>query len=222
MGAVFGVQDSWLWQMDASLSVEDETHETLWRQLLRWLVDGVPNRVEATVVPARVGPGEPVTLQARVADSAFREMNDASVSALVTTPTGRLVEVPLEWTLREDGSYAGRFIAEESGVYRVEAEARRGRDTVRSRATALLADDQGADVEQAELRSSVLRRISEETGVRYYPLADVDRLPADASITSGGITVREARDLWDMPILLLLFIGLLGVEWGVRRREGLA
>ena len=37
------VQDSWLWQMDAKMPVEDMTHENFWRQLLRWLVDGVPD-----------------------------------------------------------------------------------------------------------------------------------------------------------------------------------
>src|SRR4029079_8789876 len=36
------VQDSWKWQMDATISVEDQTHENFWRQLLRWLVDGGP------------------------------------------------------------------------------------------------------------------------------------------------------------------------------------
>ncbi len=222
MGAVFGVQDTWLWQMDASITLEDETHETLWRQTLRWLVDGVPDQVEIAANPMRVGPGEPVTLQARVADSAFRALNDAAVSALVTTPSGRLAEVPLEWTLREDGAYAGAFIADEAGVYSIVAESRRGRDTTRSRPAALLADDQGADVEQAELRTSLLERVSDETGGRYYALADAKGVVRDASISAAGVTSREARDLWDMPIVLLVFLSMLATEWILRRREGLA
>jgi hypothetical protein len=39
------VQDSWHWQMDVKMSLEDQTHENYWRQLLRWLVDGVPDTV---------------------------------------------------------------------------------------------------------------------------------------------------------------------------------
>ena len=35
----FPIQDSWLWQMHASMSLEDQTHENYWRQMLRWLVD---------------------------------------------------------------------------------------------------------------------------------------------------------------------------------------
>ncbi len=222
MGAVFAVQDSWLWRMHASMPVEDETHATLWRQLLRWMVEGVPDRVEITSVPSRVGPGEPVTLRAHVTDSTYQDVNNASVVAQVTTPTGRKVDVPMEWSLREDGSYTARFIADEPGVYGLSAQARRGRDTTYSVAGALLADDQGADVQQAELRTPLLRRIAKETGGRYYPLSEANRLSEDVLYTEAGVTVRDARDLWDMPIIFLILATLLGGEWIYRRRRGLA
>src|SRR5436190_2301198 len=41
----FPIQDSWLWQMDAPVAVDDMTHETFWRRMVRWLVDGVPEHV---------------------------------------------------------------------------------------------------------------------------------------------------------------------------------
>jgi hypothetical protein len=219
---VFGVQDSWLWQMHAAVPVEDQTHETLWRQLLRWLLEGVPDRVEVAATPARAGPGEPITIRARVADDGYLDVNDAQVTAHVTTPSGRRVDVPLEWTLREDGSYTGRLLAEEQGVYRLEAEARRGRDTTRSAPGSLLVDDHGADVEQAELRAPLLRRLADETGGRYYPLADAARLTDDVDYTESGVTVRETRDLWDMPAVFLALLLLLGAEWAYRRARGLA
>ncbi len=68
------------------------------------------------------------------------------------------MDVPMEWSLREDGSYKGRFVAPDSGVYMLSASvAPRPGDTTHSISTALLADDQGADVEQAELRTSLLK-----------------------------------------------------------------
>ncbi len=219
---VFGVQDSWLWKMHAEIPVEDRTHETLWRQLARSLTEEASERVEVAAVPSRVAPGEPVTLRARVADEQFIDVNDASVTATVQSPSGRIVDVPLEWALTEDGVYAGKFIAEEAGVYSVLAEARRGRDTTRAAPAALLADEQGADVEQAELRAPLLRRLSEETGGKYYPLADAAQLAEDVAFTESGVTVREARDLWDMPIVFLVVAALLATEWGMRRKRGLA
>jgi uncharacterized membrane protein len=221
---LLGVQDTWLWQMHASVPLEDQTYETLWRQLLRWALDGVPERVEVAAAPSRVGPGEPVTIQARVTDKTFLDANDATVTARIITPSGRTLEQPLSWTMRGDGGYEGSFVAEETGMYRLEAEARRegGRDTARAAPAALLVDDYGADVEQAELRTPLLRRIAAETGGRYYPLAEAGKLAEDVMYTESGVTVRESRDLWDMPAVFLVLVALLGGDWAYRRRRGLA
>ncbi len=222
MGVVFGVQDSWLWRMHASMPVEDATHATLWRQLLRWTVAGVPDQVDVSASPSRVGPGEPVTLRARLVDSTFVPVNGAAMIARVTTPTGAMVDVPMERSLREDGTYTARYVAAERGAHALSVVARVGRDTLRSVPTGILADDQGADVEQAELRVPLLRRIADETGGRYYPLAEANRLIDDVTYTESGVTQRDARDLWDAPAVFLLLVTLLGMEWAWRRRRGLA
>ena len=142
--------------------------------------------------------------------------------ARVTTPSGAMVDVPMERSLREDGTYTARYVAAERGAYALSAVARVGRDTLRSVPTGILADDQGADVEQAELRAPLLRRIADETGGRYYPLADANRLVDDVAYTESGVTQRDARDLWDAPVVFLVLVMLLGTEWAWRRRRGLA
>jgi hypothetical protein len=190
--------------------------------MLRWLVEGVPSQIEVTAEPPRVGPGEPVTIHARVADKSFNDVNDAVVSVDVTTPAGRVATVPLEWSLREDGSYTGRFLAEEAGVYTLVGNSVRGRDTTKSPPGSFLADDHGADVEQAELRTPLLRRIADETRGRYYPISEASKLIDDVKYTDSGVTMKESRDLWDMPAVLLLLILLLGAEWTYRRWKGLA
>lgn len=222
MSAVFAVQDSWLWKMDASIAVDDMTHQTFWRQMIRWLVDDAPGAFEVTASPSRVAPGEPVTIRAHLSDAFFADINDANVVVAVTTPLGNTITVPLEWSLREDGSYTGRFTAADSGRYAVTATAKRGNDSVRTAETTLLVDDRGADVSQAEQRPAVLRRIASETGGRYYALDNVAKLAEDAMFTESGVTVREAKDLWDMPIVFLLLALLLGGEWGYRRWRGLS
>ena len=57
----FPVQDSWMWQMHADVPLEDMTHETFWRRLMRWLVDDVPEQIEASVSRERMEPKEAVT-----------------------------------------------------------------------------------------------------------------------------------------------------------------
>ncbi len=220
--AVFGVQDSWLWKMDTSIPVEDLTHQTLWRQLVRWLVSDVPAPFEIAATPTRVAPGEPLQLRAHVSDPLFIDVNDAAVTATITAPDGSTQTIALEWSLRDDGSYSARFAPSDTGRYIIDAVAQRGRDSVQSATTTLIVDERGADVAQVELRTALLRRIAEETGGKYYPLSEVSQLANDAVFTDAGVTVREARDLWDMPVVFFLLALLMGAEWGYRRWRGLA
>lgn len=222
--ALIGAQDTWTWRMDASIPVEDRIHSTFWRQLLRWSLDGVPEQLEVAAAPGRVGPGEPVTIRARLTDESYLDANDGNVTARLQTPSGQTVDVPLSWTMRGDGVYEGHYVPADAGLYRIEAEARRGPAGTLTRASpgALLVDDYGADVEQPELRATLLQRIARETGGRYYPIEQADRLSDDVEFTESGVVVRESRDLWDMPIVFLLLVGLLATEWGYRRKRGLA
>src|SRR5262249_23686051 len=66
----FPIQDSWIWKMDAKISVTDTTHATFWRRLVRWLVDGVPEPVSVTSSFDRVEPGEAIKVTAEVVDPA--------------------------------------------------------------------------------------------------------------------------------------------------------
>ncbi|SVC26857.1 uncharacterized protein METZ01_LOCUS279711, partial [marine metagenome] len=63
---VLPIQDSWIWQMHADIPLEDQTHETFWRQLLRWLIDGVPDPISAQSESELVEPGQVVKLTAEV------------------------------------------------------------------------------------------------------------------------------------------------------------
>src|SRR6185295_18856740 len=102
----FTVDDSWLWQMHADIPLEDMTHENLWRQLLRWLVSGVPGPVTASVSAPRTSPGSAVSLLATVTDGSYLKVNDAEVVAHVKEPSGESRDVPLEWAVGKDGEYS--------------------------------------------------------------------------------------------------------------------
>jgi uncharacterized membrane protein len=219
--AAFAVQDSWLWQMHAEVAVDDLTHETLWRQLLRFVVSGVPGPVSASLSEDRVTPGASVTVRAAVADERHLRLNDAVATAVVEDPAGETTETALEWTVKEDGEYAGSFRADQPGVYEVRVVARRGEVRLGSDRAAVLVADQPVEYQAAEMRRGLLERIAEETGGRFYTPETVSALPEDLSYTGGGATVREHKDLWDMPALYLVMLGLACAEWVYRRQRGL-
>ena len=64
--------------------------------------------------------------------------------------------------------------------------------------------------------------MADETGGRWYTPQTVSALPDDLRFSSGGTTVLEVKDLWDMPLIFMLLIGFVGTEWGYRKWRGLA
>jgi len=215
-------QDSWLWQMHADIPVEDQTHETLWRQVLRWLVSGVPEPVMVTLSADRVEPGDSVAITAAVSDSAYAGVNGASVVARITPPRGAEYQAPLAWSVLRDGEYRGWFVADAAGPYQVRVEARRAGRPLGEGAAELDAGALGAEFFGAGMRRAALEQLAQETGGRFYAPDQAAALPEDVRFTESGATVFERYDLWDMPVLFLSLLALLGVEWGWRRARGLA
>jgi hypothetical protein len=218
----FPVYDSWMWQMDAKIAVEDMTHETYWRQLMRWLVDGVPDPVELTSTPDQVEPGEEVTLITEVSDPSFVEVNDAAVSAHITGPKGAVVDVPLQWTGERNGEYRGTFVPPDNGMYEVRTEAARASTTLGASVGHIRVAPSDSEYFDAAMRAPLLRRISSETGGVFYTPDKVASLADDVKYTGRGVTTVEERDLWDMPIVLFLLLAVMLGEWSYRRVRHLA
>ena len=217
----FPIQDSWIWQMDHSIPLEDMTHERLWRQLLRWLVSTTPLKVELETSTSQPAPGEPISLRAAVRDGGYLGVNGARVTATVTDPIGAEHRVPLEWTVEEDGEYRASFVPELPGPYDVHVTAEADGEPVGADQTRLVAADRPAEFFGAEMNAPLLNRVAEATGGRFYTADNVDSLADDARYTASGKTVLETIDLWDMPIALLLLLASLSAEWLLRRRWGL-
>ena len=215
------IQDSWLWQMHADVPLEDQSHEIFWQQMIRWLVDGVPEAVEAVTDQEQVEPGENVRLVTNVSDSSYIEVNNATVTARITSPTGMVEELPVDWTVQRDGEYSVEFQPLEEGEYEVEVTAERNGEILGSDKTYLYTASRDDEYFSASRHTQTLRRIADETGGLFYTPEDVSSLPEDIRVTGAGVTLVEELDLWDMPFLFILLLTLMGAEWGFRRIRGL-
>ena len=221
-GIAFLPQDSWEWQMHASITLEDQTHENFWRQMLRWLVTDVPGSIEASTTTDRVEPGEAVTIEASVVDPTWVELNDARVMARVTRPGGTTLDVPLQWTGERDGQYRGTFVSTVPGAYEIAVDADREGKPIGTNVAYVRAGAGDAEYFDPTMHEAPLRRIADETGGRFYTTATVAGLPEDVSYAGRGVTSVEERELWNMPIILIMLVGLVCAEWGYRRAVGLS
>src|SRR5690606_3025885 len=219
--AVFLAQDAWRWQLTDKLPEDDQSHTAFWSRMLRWMLDGVPPQVMLEVEPGLAAPGDPVELRARITDSTFAPRDDARVTARVIPPDAPAYDMALEPDLTSPGEYRGQFIAGSQGRHRVELHATWRGDS--ARASALVVSDTAlTDPGAMERNDGVLARVAEQTGGNAYDIADLATLPDDVQLTRSGITAREANDLWDAPLIFALLVALLALDWGWRRRKGLA
>ena len=208
--------------MHADVPLEDMSHERLWRQIMRWLVSYVPDSVDLASTHERVGVGERVELRAEVMDDRFLAVNNARMFAEVTAPSGAIVEVPMSWTVEADGVYSGSFTADEEGTYEVAFSADQGEGSLGMGSTFVTAGPLDDEYFDSELRTALLEHVAEETGGSFYLPSEAGSLAQDLSVSGSGSTVVEHFDLWDMPILFLLVVILIGSEWTLRKRAGFA
>ena len=128
----------------------------------------------------------------------------------------------MEWTAEKDGEYRTTFTAAEEGFYEVHVEASGGEELLGEDTVYVQVAPSDDEYYDSTMRAPLLQRVAEETGGRFYTPDTVVSLAEDIQYVGGGVTVVEERDLWDMPVLLLLLVSLVLGEWGYRRMRGLA
>jgi uncharacterized membrane protein len=216
--AVFATGGDWRWQM--LQPVQDVSHEIFWRQLLRWLVSDTPTRVVTSVTRPVLYDDGRVHLRAEVRDTTYLPSSDSQIQARIVGPDGGAQSVDLHPDSIEQGVYTADWDAGQAGSYVAEVTATRGQQELGRHVITFRREDGVAENFHLEQNRDLLEKLSSQTGGRYYHPNEVSRLGEDISYSEAGITVRETKDLWDMPIVFFLTLLLCCSEWVLRRRWG--
>ncbi|MGH9680163.1 MAG: glutamine amidotransferase, partial [Candidatus Acidiferrales bacterium] len=216
--AVLATGGTWRWRMSQPL--EDQTHEEFWQQLLRWLVGNTPGRVVASMPSQMLLDDGRVQISADVRDNNYLPASDAHVQANILGPRGTAAQVEMTPDPNSPGTYHADWTAEFPGTYLTEVIATRGKDELGRDVLNFARMDGVAENFHAGQNRELLEKLSSETGGRYWRPQDISRLPSEISYSEAGITVRDTKELWDMPIVFLLLLGLASAEWLLRRRWG--
>jgi len=222
------VGDFWRWGL-----IDEGTHADMdksWRQLLRWLVADVPNRVDLAVEPQPDDANNAVRLQVRARDAKFQPLDEASVVIEVQPvrfegPAGALdkpIRLVAEPALSEAGLYEATYVPRQTGGYR---------------ATAIVANSVGAEVGRAEAGWSVdlaadefrsltpnvalLENIAHQTGGRRIAAADLNAFVRQLPKMKAPVMEAWSFPLWHTPEMFGFALLCLLAEWGLRRRKGM-
>ncbi len=216
--AVFATGGDWRWQMLQPLA--DMSHEIFWRQMLRWLVSDTPTRVVASTPRQVLEDTGRVHLRAEVRDTTYLPTSDAEVQARIVGPDGASQTVDLHPDSIEQGVYSADWDAERPGSYVTEVTAKRGQQELGRGVVTFRRENGVAENFHTEQNRELLEKLSSQTGGRYYQASQVSRLGEDIAYSEAGISVRETKDLWDMPVIFFAALLLCCAEWLLRRRWG--
>ena len=219
--AVLATSGTWRWQMSSAL--DDPSHDLFWQQLLRWLAADSPGQVVATMPQQTLMDEGHVKLTAVVRDKEFTPAADAHVTAHVIGPDGLSAMVDLTPVPNTPGTFAMDWTAEKPGSYLAEVTADRtgksgqelGKDVISFRR-----EDGVAESFHTQQNRELLQKLSDETGGRYWEQSELERLPKEISYSEAGISVRDTKELWDMPVVFLALLGLMSADWLLRRKWG--
>jgi uncharacterized membrane protein len=222
--ALFATSGSWRWKMLQDHT--DRSHAMFWEQLLRWLVADTPGRVMASTPKTVLDDDTKVPLRVEVRDKTYKPLSNVRVEARIVGPEGIATSVELNPAPLEEGVYTAEYSAEKAGSYVAEIVAQQpsgakpdaddmGRDVLTFRR-----EDGVAENFRVAQNRELLEKLAEQTGGRYYTASEMGKLPEQISFSEAGITTRETKDIWDMPIVFLLALSLRSMEWLLRRKWG--
>ena len=213
--AVMATSGTWRWQMSQPLG--DPAHDLFWQQLLRWLVLESPGPVVVTAPNQTLMDDGHIQISASVRDKQYLPASSARVTAHFMGPDGISAMVDMAPEANNPGVFHAAWTAEKPGSYLAEVTASDGlgTDTLPFERIDGVAENFHT-VQNREL----LEKLSSETGGRYWKPDELTRLPNEISYSDAGISVRDIKELWNMPVVFLWLLLLMAAEWLLRRKWG--
>lgn len=214
------VGDLWLWGMHRR---EDQPYDLpqAWRQISRFLVSDVPQRVEIRPLETQDST-RPVSLEIVVRDDTFRPTEQVELALKITPPSGKSFSLTPQPVAERSGIFHAECWSRETGGYLAELIATAADGTEISRAEAgWTAQPAAAEFQNLQVNYALLESLAQQTGGRIIEPNEIDTFVADWP--SDKIPVKDVSEkpLWHTPWVLCLVMACLCGEWGLRRWRGL-
>ena len=226
--AALTVGDVWKWGMKDAGARADM--EKAWRQLARWLVADVPNRVDCTVEPVAADANGAMRVQVRVRDEKFQAVDDAAVSIevqpVVFAGAGETAAAPLrliaEPAVSEPGLYEATYVPRQTGGYRAVATVKNPAGADLGRAEAGWSTDLAAE----EFRSltpnvALLEDLARKTGGEVVAAAELAAWAKRLPQLRAPVMETWSYPAWHTPLMFAFALACLLAEWGLRRWKGM-
>ncbi|MFL6549715.1 MAG: hypothetical protein ACJ8OJ_13545 [Povalibacter sp.] len=206
------------WQMRSDPS--DQRHELFWRQLAHALTDAAPLRTRLRSERTVYNDQDEIRLEAQLRNARFEPITDARVELFVAPEKNASFSASMRPSDAGDGRYLASIEGTSAGLYRIDMTAHLPDGEVQTATTYVRRSDGVLEHYGIRQNRPLLERIASSTGGRYWKLDEIDQLAAAIPYSKAGIVERQMLDLWNLPIVFLVLLGLKLGEWLLRLRWG--
>ncbi len=218
------VDETWRWRFQEAYDEKNlpaQVYRDFWGQAVRWL--GIPAErpgLRLLLPKKEFSAGEEVTVRTQLPDENLEPRPGAKVSVEVTPEGSEPISVAMSAVPGEKGVFRGAVPSLAIGSYAVKAasEALEASDGV-------TVEEPTMEAERTARDAALLADVARLSGGRSVDLSEADKGPGwiagiEYADRRGFREVGEAT-LWDAWSVLALLLGLLVIEWDLRRRAGI-
>jgi hypothetical protein len=215
-----GFNGTWRWRR---IGHDAEYFNRFWVQTVRYLIEGRSlegkRRGIVEAERARYDLGERVQITAQLKDSSYKPLEAPVINATRRHSDGEIVPFTLAPIPNQPGSYEATITPQRTGRYTIVVEPPIETVEAVNIETNFSVSLPSAEANEAWLNKAQLVSLAEESGGKYFSLDELDKLVAAIPDKTRHIDLQsKPLPLWDTRNMLILLVGLLCVEWAVRKK----
>ncbi len=162
--------------------------------------------------------GEKIGFFSQVYDESMNPVPDADI--IIKIKRGSSVfEVACQ--NMSNGRYVGEFEGLEAGTYQYEGSVKRNDQSMGSDKGQFIVEEFSPEFVETSMNESLMRSLASSTGGVYIEIPGWESFLNNLKFESRIQEIHKEVQIWNKLVLLFAVVGLLTIEWWLRKRSGL-
>lgn len=222
-GRIFwsGTDETYLWRY---LVGDSPWYYPFWQGVMYWVREGKllgarRYRLRVDQHTKRYMIGDPIKFFASAFDKDFNPLNEPTIDLQIEPPEGDRITISLNKDKDRDGYYEGQFQPKSVGAYRAWV----GEEDESSRATEKFTvfipnrEEDDPVLDEAQMKAIAREAHLKGEEANFFPLTRAGELPGAVRKSDQQLVEIKEDDLWDSPLVYLIFALIITIEWVLRK-----
>ena len=209
-----GLDSSWRWRF----AVGDRYFYRFWAQAVRFLGAGRLLRPSNAITTDKDRYTVSQTVNIAASLDEFDRPSERDRIAVLVTRKGRPPE-KLELQAVRPGIYRGSFVPTMPGTYELSLAGDPRRTSIAKVKKAFAVGMPSLEFDNPRMDKQTLVRMAKVSGGAFFTLDQIGQIPERIQEIKEEIFTEVEDELWDSPLLFIVFCAIIILEWAFRKRK---